>query len=166
MTINAIFAINKFGGMGFKGSLPWPHTPEDMAHFKKHTAGHIVVMGRDTWDDPKMPKPLVGREVYVATNRRIKGATPISGNIKDALLKLEKENPTKKIWVIGGPNLLKQCDGMLDKLYITHFHGVHRTDCSLDLKSFLSGWLMHSATSTPNSTHTFVTYVPLFKRAK
>ena len=63
MSIKAIFAVDKFGGMGFNGSLPWPHHSEDLAYFKEQTTNHIVVMGRNTWEDPKLPKPLPGREV-------------------------------------------------------------------------------------------------------
>jgi dihydrofolate reductase len=67
--INALFAVDQYGGMGFNGTLPWPHNSVDLANFKQLTDTHIVVMGRKTWDDPKMPKPLVGRTVYVATGR-------------------------------------------------------------------------------------------------
>ena len=71
--IKAIFATDKFGGMGFNGTLPWPHHSEDLSYFREQTKGHIVVMGRNTWDDPKMPKPLKDREVYVATHKPLKG---------------------------------------------------------------------------------------------
>ena len=69
--INAIFAVDYNGGMGINGTLPWPHNAEDLAHFKRLTTDKVVVAGRRTWDDPKMPKPLPNRTVYVATNRPV-----------------------------------------------------------------------------------------------
>lgn len=167
MTINALFAVDKFGGMGLNGSLPWPHCPEDMAYFKKLTTGHVVVMGRNTWDDPKMPKPLVGREVYIATNRFLPNegnAKVISGDFKEQLLLLEQAHPKQIIWVIGGPTILAQCDGVLDKIYLTHYAKSYKIDSRIDLKSFLSGWQLHTGTASPNTNCSFVTYAPIFNR--
>jgi dihydrofolate reductase len=164
--IHALFAVDKFGGMGLNGTLPWPHHPEDLAYFKQQTLGHIVVMGRNTWDDPKMPKPLPSREVYVATTKPINHPNTINGDLKQALLALEKANPTKIIWVIGGPALLAQCDGLLDKMHLTHHKSSYKIDSKIDLKTFLSGWTPHTATAAPNTNCSFVTYVPIFRRLK
>ena len=87
--INALFASDQFGGIGFNGTLPWPHNSNDLKNFKRLTDGHVVVMGRRSWDDPKLPKPLPGRTVYVATNRGVEHAKPIKGNITEEVLKLE-----------------------------------------------------------------------------
>ena len=95
-------------------------------------------MGRTTWDDPLMPKPLKGRTVYVATNRAITHANPIKGNIVAHLLALEQQHPDKIIWIIGGASLLAQCTDVLDKLHLAHFKKSYKIDSRLDLKSFLS----------------------------
>ena len=76
--INALFAADQFGGMGLNGTLPWPHNSSDLKQFKQLTNGHVVVMGRRSWDDAKLPKPLEGRTVYVATNRPVQHAKPIA----------------------------------------------------------------------------------------
>jgi dihydrofolate reductase len=162
--IHAIFAVDKFGGMGLNGTLPWPHHAEDLSYFQHQTAGHIVVMGRNTWDDPKMPKPLPGREVYVATNKPIQHPNTIKGDLKSALLELERANPNKIIWVVGGPAILEQCADVLDKIHLTHHKSSYKVDSKIDLKSFLSGWMPHTATSAPTTNCSFVTYVPMFKR--
>lgn len=164
MSIMAIFAVDKFGGMGFNGTLPWPHHPEDLAYFKKLTLDHIVVMGRNTWDDPKMPKPLVGRTTYVATTRPLNTSHTISGNMKEQLLALEQQYPDKIIWVIGGPSLLEQCEDVLDKLYLTHHKNSYKVDSKLDLKKFLSEWQVTSASASPTSNCAFLTYETIFKR--
>ena len=69
--INAIFAIDEDGGMGLDGSMPWPTNRSDLDWFKVHTLGHIVVMGRGTWDAKDMPKPLPRRTNWVITSGTI-----------------------------------------------------------------------------------------------
>ena len=164
MSINAIFAVDRFGGMGLNGTLPWPRHSEDLQYFKTLTTGHVVVMGRNTWDDPMMPKPLKGREVYVATNRAINHPNTIQGDVKSALLALEQANPNKIIWVVGGPSLIEQCSDLLDRMYLTHHRDSYKIDSRVDLKKLLHGWQMRSATASPTSNCTFITYETLFKR--
>ncbi len=59
-----ILARARNGVIGYRGSLPW-HLPEDLAHFKRTTMGHAVVMGRKTWDS--IGRPLPGRLNLVVT---------------------------------------------------------------------------------------------------
>jgi dihydrofolate reductase len=166
MTINALFAVDKFGGMGLNGTLPWPNNKVDLRRFKKLTDGHVVVMGRNTWDDEKMPKPIVGRTVYVATNRPVSNATPIKGNLKEVILELEKKHPNKTIWIVGGPLLLAQCEGIVDNLFITHMFDNYKSDVRIDMKQFLTGWSIRTADCDPEARCTFVKYAGLFKRSQ
>ena len=62
-----VAAVANNGVIGANGKLPW-HLPEDLAHFKKLTLGHPVVMGRRTWES--LGKPLPGRENIVISRRR------------------------------------------------------------------------------------------------
>ena len=163
--IHAIFAIDQYGGMGYNGTLPWPHCPADLANFKYLTTGHVVVMGRKSWDDPKLPKPLVGRTVYVATNRPVYHASAISGDITEQLLMLERRHPDQIIWLAGGPALLEQCKDVIDRVYLTHFAKSYKVDTKLD-KTFLSGWQAVRASAEPNTNFTFVEYAPLFARTQ
>ena len=164
--INAIFAADYFGGMGSNGSLPWPHNPEDMQHFARLTKGQVVVCGRRTWDDPKMPKPLKGRTVYVATNSPLYQAGTIRGNIANEVLNLEARHPDKIIWVVGGANIIEQCDGIFDRLYLTHVKGSYKIDTRVNLKSLLSPCRFRYASASPKDNCTFVEYEPLFKRTR
>lgn len=163
--INALFAADQFGGIGFNGSLPWPHNSTDLKNFKRLTDGHIVVMGRRSWDDPKIPKPLKGRIAYVATNRPVDYAIHISGNIPEEVKKLEKLYPNKTIWVVGGADILEQCRDLYDRIYLTHFKGNYRIDTKVNLKSLLAGYHFVEATADPKENCTFVVYESLFKRS-
>ena len=162
--INALFAADQFGGMGLNGTLPWPHNSSDLKQFKKLTDGHVVVMGRRSWDDPKLPKPLMGRTVYVATNRPVQHATPIAGDIKTAVQSVQAQHPNKTIWVVGGPEILEQCQDLYDRIYLTHIKGVYKIDTKINLKSMLSGYRMVSASAAPSDNCTFTVYESIFKR--
>lgn len=162
--INALFASDQFGGIGFNGSLPWPHNSNDLKNFKQLTDGHVVVMGRRSWDDPKLPKPLPNRTVYVATNRSVQHAIPISGNIAEEVKRLEHQYPNKIIWVVGGAEILEQCRDLYDKIYLTHFKGNFRIDTKVNLKSILSAYHMKSASACADDNCTFVVYESVFKR--
>jgi len=164
--INAIFAADMFGGMGYQGTLPWPHNSADLKHFQQLTEGDIVVMGRRTYDDPKMPKPLPDRTVYVISNRMIADSVhQIQGDIVNEILRLEQANPDRTIWVIGGADVLEKCESIYDRIYLTHIKGSYRADTKINLKSFLSGRLMRSASAAPEDDCTFVVYESVFRRS-
>ncbi len=163
--INAIFAVDRSGGIGLNGSLPWPTIPQDLEHFKRTTMGGIVVMGRRTWDDPKMPKPLPGRQNYVITNRPVStpGVQTIKGDIKSAILELEQKNPNTPIFIIGGKDILIETKPLLDMLHLTYINSLYRIDTRMNMNEYLSGFRALSADS--QGICTFMTYRSLFKDA-
>ncbi len=67
MNLILIVARAKNGVIGRGNALPW-RLPEDLAHFKRTTFGHPVIMGRKTWDS--IGKPLPGRRNIVVTRNR------------------------------------------------------------------------------------------------
>ena len=159
--IKAIFAVDYWGGMGHKGSLPWPHHSEDLQYFKEQTQGHIVVMGRRTWDDPKMPKPLPGRTTYVVTNRPLFGyenVRTIKGDICEAIKSIAEKNPTKTVWIIGGPNLLMETRDLVDEAHVTHFKAQYRADVKIDLRKYLMVFQARSASPSSDRKCTWMTY--------
>ena len=162
--ITAIFSIDQTGGIGNRGTLPWKHHPEDMQWFRELTLNQVVVMGRRTWDDPKMPKPLKNRTVYVATNRPTTYAGIISGNLVNEVLELEKQHSNQTIWIVGGPKIIESCINILDSVYLTHFKGSYKIDTRIDLKSFLTGFTPVRAEVAQDFQSTFVKYEPIFKR--
>lgn len=158
--IKAIFAVDYWGGMGLQGSLPWPNHKEDLTYFKEQTVNNVVVMGRRTWDDPKMPKPLPGRITYVATNRPIVGynVTSISGDLLTHITNIKKLYPKKTVWIIGGPEILMSCKNLIDEAHITHFKSQFRTDTQIDLKKFLQLFRAMSAKPSSDRICTWTVY--------
>ena len=143
--IKAIFATDIQGGMGNRGSLPWPHDKEDLRHFKDMTTGHFVIMGSNTWLDPMMPKPLPNRTCVVVTNQDVnqfeQAHEVIAGTwLKESLEMLEQHNPTKIIWIIGGAKLLMSCRPYIREINLTTFMTDYECDVKLDMSEFLKGF--------------------------
>ena len=61
---NAIAAMSLNRVIGAGNKIPW-HLPEDFKWFKKMTMGHVVVMGRKTFES--LGKPLPNRKNLVLT---------------------------------------------------------------------------------------------------
>ncbi|MDY7578100.1 dihydrofolate reductase [Herbaspirillum sp. RTI4] len=60
--LTLIVAIDAGNGIGIRNTLPW-RLPEDLAHFKRTTLGHPIVMGRKTFES--IGRPLPGRRNIV-----------------------------------------------------------------------------------------------------
>ena len=105
--LHLIFARASNGVIGKDGGLPW-HLPEDMAHFKRTTSGHPVIMGRKTWDSlPPKFRPLPGRTNIVVTRQpgwQADGALRAS-SIDDALALCPADSDA---WVIGGAQIYRE----------------------------------------------------------
>lgn len=140
--INMIMACDARGGVASKGTLPWPKNPKDLAWFKRHTSGCVVVMGSKTWQDPFMPSPLPGRYNVVVTHKPEDnpGADAyITKNVWEEIKKLEEEkgNKDRPIWIIGGANLVEQLLPEIDRFYLTIMDETYNCDTYIPLKSIL-----------------------------
>jgi len=150
--ICTIFATDQAGTFGNRGTLPWPMDPEDMAWFREHTVNQIVIMGRRTWDDPKMRKPLLDRINCVVSNKPIVGYPTVrrlSGDYKKQIRELQTLFPAKNIFILGGPDLIMECKDLIDYAYVTHRKGAAFSDVRIDLRAFMVG--MRITSSRPSS---------------
>ena len=139
--IKAILACDANGGVSKDGTLPWPHNSTDLKWFKENTAGHVVVMGSTTWEDPHMPRPLPKRANVLVTTRKddYPGADGyISGNLNAELKELEETCPGLIIWAIGGPNMIEQCLGVIDEFYLSRIPGDYNCDTHLPMRKIES----------------------------
>ena len=155
--IRSIFSVDQRGGLGNKGTLPWPSDTEDLKWFAEHTKGHVVVMGRRTWEDPKMPKPLPDRiNVVLTTSPMSNPDTRLvyvrSGDPIPTIKAIEQQWSGKDIWIIGGAALLEQTIDICDEMYIAHRKGGYFTDTRIDINRYLSKTRITS--SAPNQSRT------------
>ena len=118
MKLHLIFARAANGVIGKGGALPW-HLPEDMAHFRRTTNGHTVIMGRKTWDSlPRRFRPLPGRQNIVVTRQQgwpAEGALR-AGSLAQALQLCPQESDA---WVIGGAEIYREALPLANTAVVT-----------------------------------------------
>ncbi len=119
--ITLVAALSQNNCIGKNGKLLW-QIKEDMEHFKKITTGHIVLMGRKTWESiPEKFRPLSNRKNIVITRQEnyfVPEGVELSSTLEEALKKYKNQN----IMVIGGAEIYKQVFPQADVLEITHVH--------------------------------------------
>ncbi len=118
--INLILARAANGVIGRDGAMPW-HLPEDMAHFKRMTAGAPVIMGRKTWDSlPPRFRPLPGRRNIVVSRQsdlQAEGAER-AGSLREALSLCEAAQ-APEAWVIGGAQIYAEAEPLAQRAIVT-----------------------------------------------
>lgn len=153
--IKAILAVDDTGGIGKDGAIPWPSNKDDMKWFVSNTKGAVVVMGKDTWNAPGMPKPLPGRHNVVFTSKPYEchsGAQEfVSGNVCEHAQILDKHFPTD-VFIIGGANLINQSLDVIDEFLLTEIPGDYNCDTHLDLKVIYKLFAEDSVVSGENCT--------------
>jgi dihydrofolate reductase len=111
--LELIAAVARNGVIGRDGQLPW-RLPDDLAHFKRLTMGHAVIMGRMTFES--IGRPLPGRRSIVVS-RTLPATTGIevASSLDDALT-LAADSPQPS-FVIGGAALY---GAALPRAYAVH----------------------------------------------
>lgn len=113
-----IVAVARNRVIGKDNRLLW-NIPEDMAHFKRLTAGHAVLMGRKTWESlPERFRPLPGRRNIVISRQRDYNAP--GAELAHALTDgIALAADAEKLFVIGGAEIYEQAMALADRLEIT-----------------------------------------------
>lgn len=147
-----VVAVDTKGGIGKDGTIPWKE-PEDLKLFSRITKGQIVVMGRRTWDDPLMPKPLPDRYTIVVTNRPFENDEPHPnmiigpGQVEDTLSAI-----TKDVYVIGGGMIYETTKDLVERVYMTSIQGDY--DCDTFYPVNVTDWDMLTSVPCKNFTAT------------
>jgi dihydrofolate reductase len=117
MTITLVAAVAANGVIGRDGGLPWPPTG-DLALFKRLTMGHVLVMGRRTYDS--IGRPLPGRTTVVVTRQQdwVIDGVLTAGDIGTALAVAGEIDET--VFVIGGAEVYEAALPYADRMVLTH----------------------------------------------
>jgi dihydrofolate reductase len=110
----AAMSLNRVIGAGNR--IPW-HLPDDFKWFKKMTSGHVIVMGRKTFQS--IGKPLPNRTTIVLTS----SLEPIPGvqTISD-LNQLDGADPAfadREVFICGGAQVYQLALPLCSDLYLT-----------------------------------------------
>ena len=105
-------SLNRVIGAGNR--LPW-HLPEDFKWFKKTTTGHVIVMGRKTFES--IGKPLPNRTTVVLT----RSATAPPGVVKigslDEIVRVHDPDAQTTQAPDAVDDLSAQLDRILEKIH-------------------------------------------------
>lgn len=128
MKLSMIVAVGRNREIGFQNKLIWD-LPTDMDHFKKHTTGHVVILGDRTFES--IGKPLPNRTSIVITlnkDYQVPDGCYLVHSIEDAVAKAKKLEPDGEVFVIGGATIYKLFLPLIDKLYITEVDDAPEAD--------------------------------------
>nr|AEI30186.1 dihydrofolate reductase [uncultured bacterium] len=121
MTISLIAAVARNGVIGSDGQIPW-RLPGELPRFKALTTGHVLVMGRKTFDS--IGKPLPGRTTIVVT--RNADWQPATGPHPDVIVATSTDEALAraaamggKVFVAGGGEIYRETIGEADELLIS-----------------------------------------------
>ncbi|MFD2367304.1 dihydrofolate reductase [Pseudoduganella sp. GCM10020061] len=112
--LSIVVAVDKAGGIGVDNKLPW-HLPEDLAHFKRVTSGHAIIMGRKTFDSIGRPLPN-RRNIVITRNRDWSHENVLAvGSLQEAL----REVIGSPSFIIGGAQIFAESLPMVEQLIVT-----------------------------------------------
>ena len=126
MTVAMIAAVARGGVIGDGTRMPW-HLPEDLAHFKRTTMGHTLLMGRRTFDS--IGRALPGRRTVVITRNRAWSHpdVEVAHTFQEGLA---LAGPTQ-LWVAGGGEIYRLAMPYAARLVITEVDPVSYTHLTL-----------------------------------
>lgn len=111
--LTLIAGMNYRRVLGDGRTLLWKNT-EDMQHFKEQTQGHVVIMGRNTFDSLPFKHGLPGRTNIVVSRQLEPVATPtlkVVGGLVEALTVanelIAKDDLPRKVFCIGGAEIYR-----------------------------------------------------------
>lgn len=113
-----VAAVARNGVIGLDGGLPW-HIPGDLPRFKAMTLGHVLVMGRKTYES--IGRPLPDRTTIVVTRRpgwHGGAAVLVAHSVDDALTRAGELD--EKVFVVGGARIYAEALPLADRLELTH----------------------------------------------
>ena len=113
--IASILASTKDGLIGDGDKLPWS-IPQELQFFKKTTTGNTIVMGRKTADT--LPCALPKRvSIAVTRSEYNRSGYAFVNSVDEAVEFSKKTFPEKDIFIIGGAEIYKASEDIIDVLY-------------------------------------------------
>jgi len=120
VTIVIVVAMDETEVIGRKGGLPW-HLPDDLKRFKAITMGHVLIMGRRTFESIGR-RPLPGRPCIVLTRSptyEVPAGVTVAPDLA-AALRLTADAP--RVFVVGGSSVYRAALPRTDEMFVTRVH--------------------------------------------
>ena len=154
--LTIIVAMDAQRGIGIANTLPWK-LAEDMAHFKRLTTGHPIIMGRKTFDS--IGRPLPGRRNIVITRNaawRHDGVEAV-GSLDAAIALLTEA----QAFIIGGAEIYKLSLPIADSLVVTEIKKTYHCDAffpTIDAGQWQEAERVSASSQQADLQYAFVTY--------
>lgn len=130
MELVVIASVAANGVIGRDGTLPW-YLPDDLAHFKRTTMGHPVIMGRVNFEDvlDQLGEPLPGRtNIVLSRSAPALPADVILAPDIDAAVAAAAETGSETAFVAGGAEVYRQFLPRADRMLLTELRAAHEGD--------------------------------------
>jgi dihydrofolate reductase len=112
--ISLIAAVARNGVIGDRGRIPW-HLSADLRRFKRLTLGHVLLMGRRTFES--IGKPLPGRRTIVLSRAgKVPAGVEVASDVEEALCMAAG---AREVFVAGGEEVYRRLLPRADRLLIT-----------------------------------------------
>ena len=113
--ISIIVAVAKGGAIGKEGKMPWK-IPGEQRQFKDLTTGHVVVMGRTSYEE--IGHPLPNRTNIVVSKTKVFSGENLYTvkSLKEAIERAGQE----EIFIAGGAELFQEALPLANKIYMTY----------------------------------------------
>lgn len=122
MILSHITAMAKNRVIGVNNTLPW-NIPEDMKFFRTKTKGHIMIMGRKTFES--LGAPLPGRFHIIITRQANYSyehpQVKIVKSVEEAVAVAKTLLPhwPEEVFIIGGGEIYKESLSVTNRVYLT-----------------------------------------------
>ena len=120
-----VAAVAENGVIGADAGMPW-HYPADLAHFKRLTSGHPVIVGRTTYESivDRIGGPLPERTSVVLSTRDLDlpDCAVLAGDLDEAVKRATAaatDHGVDTVYVIGGATVYQAFLPLADRMVLT-----------------------------------------------
>ena len=113
--ISIIVAVAKGGAIGKEGKMPWK-IPREQRQFKDLTTGHVVIMGRTSYEE--IGHPLPERTNIVVSKTKVFSEENLY-TVKSLQEAIERAGQ-EEIFIAGGAEIFQEALPLADKIYMTY----------------------------------------------
>ena len=117
--IASIVIVDNNNAIGLGGQM-LAHLPNDLKHFRRVTSGHVVIMGRRTFES--LPGGALPDRVNVVVTSDAAENYPDCVVVRSLEEAFEVAAAEKKVFIMGGGQIYRATFEMINTLYLSRIH--------------------------------------------
>lgn len=146
-------ASTREGIVGYGSDLPWSY-PDEYDHFLNMTDGHIIIMGRQTYEASGIELMKSRHAIVLSQSVHTLPHAKVAPSLDECLNTLKTlETSQKKIFMIGGAQIAHLFfeANLISSFLLTEIHKNYKGDIRLNL-DYLQGWKRTEISTNPHYT--------------